>query len=230
MKCRIITFVLFILFVCPVILTAQDKPVCAHEKGKCCEATSFENCPAQGCGGDPELNKKKNTLKIPTSQEIQDWKISNILGMTFPALWKSGTKRTKLEEWGEGTAVRIKAFLIHAKNYASGMESCNCNLRFDQNNDYHLVLVEKKTFEEANSVTAEISPRIREDGWTIAEFKKLAKAKTYVRVTGWMMLDTQHIKRPLKRLSNWEIHPVTKFEVCTSTVTACEKNQGWKDL
>jgi len=59
-----------------------------------------------------------------------------------------------------------------------------------------------------------------------------------VRLTGWVMLDTAHVHhshllpgehpvRPVNRSSDWEIHPVTKFEVCTSTIAQCRAGGGW---
>ncbi|MEQ1644306.1 MAG: hypothetical protein ABL959_12745 [Pyrinomonadaceae bacterium] len=101
---------------------------------------------------------------------------------------------------------------------------------------------------EKRSLTAEITPRLRPDGWTIAKLRKLVREGgvpsddaapataavklpfAYVRVTGWAMLDTQHISKPIDRRSNWELHPVTKFEVCTSTIAICNTGQGWTSL
>jgi hypothetical protein len=79
-------------------------------------------------------------------------------------------------------------------------------------------------------VTAEVTPRVRPDGWTFSKLDQLGNQKAFVRVTGWLTLDTQHISRPLVRSTNWEIHPVTKFEVCTSTVTKCRAGSGWVNL
>lgn len=58
----------------------------------------------------------------------------------------------------------------------------------------------------------------------------MAREFAYVRVTGWAMLDTQHIAHPINRRSNWEIHPATKFEVCTATVADCDVGTGWTSL
>jgi len=52
----------------------------------------------------------------------------------------------------------------------------------------------------------------------------------YVRVTGWLMLDTKHISNPLVRSTNWEVHPITKFEHCTKTQAACDAGQGWEEF
>ncbi len=122
-------------------------------------------------------------------------------------------------------------YIKDAKNYSSGAESCNCNLKKTDNNDFHIVLVTRKNDPEERSLTAEISPRIRPAGWTIGKLRDLAEQKAFVRVTGWAMLDTQHVGDDVpRRRTHWEIHPVTKFEVCTSTVTQCRQGNGWEDL
>ncbi|MGB7201391.1 MAG: hypothetical protein WBD16_03885 [Pyrinomonadaceae bacterium] len=45
------------------------------------------------------------------------------------------------------------------------------------------------------------------------------------------MPDTQHLNdtHPVRK-THWEIHPVTKFEVCTTTKTECDTGTGWKPL
>jgi hypothetical protein len=45
--------------------------------------------------------------------------------LKFPASWTSGTQRTLLETWGEGTPVELEAYLIKTKRYPSGAEPCN---------------------------------------------------------------------------------------------------------
>lgn len=120
--------------------------------------TSFENCPLEGCGGDPLLNAKKNREDQPTS-DIERVTRSKFNRLKFPTKCKAGTPRELLERWGEGDAVEFEAFLIKITHYTSGMESCNCNLKKEENNDFHLVLVDKKSKPEEDSITAEISPR-----------------------------------------------------------------------
>ena len=83
---------------------------------------------------------------------------------------------------------------------------------------------------KARSLTAEITPRLRLSGWTFDKLKDLERNFTYVRATGWAMLDTQHIAHPIGRRSNWELHPITMFEVCTATVAECDAGTGWTPL
>jgi len=63
----------------------------------------------------------------------------------------------------------------------------------------------------------------------------------YVRVTRWLIRDTKHIRqsrilsgmrlnKSLKRSTNWEVHTVTKLEVCRKSLTACNADQGWEEF
>ena len=85
---------------------------------------------------------------------------------------------------------------------------------------------------EANSVTAEITPRVRQQGHPKWLHKNVNDyEQKYVRLTGRLMLDTKHIppNHGLKRATNWEVHPVTRFEVCTTTKSQCDQGSGWDD-
>src|SRR4030095_10106258 len=186
-------------------------------------------CPKEGCGGDAELNKRKNLVTAVSNPEKHTR--SDFVNLTFPASWASGTKRKLLKDWGEGTAVEYEAYLLKVKHYASGAEACNCNLPLDENNDFHLVTGHAKKTPEAGSITGEITPRFRPAGWTLTKLQQLAKDKTFVRLTGDLMLDTQHVnKKTPARITHWEIHPVTAFEVCTGSVASCKAGENWQDL
>src|SRR5204863_5644294 len=97
---------------------------------------------------------------------------------------------------------------------------------------------------ETGSVTAEITPRVRQKlghpDWVFSNINDFEGQ--FVRLTGWLMLDTKHIpqdpdtpllpnehrNKGLSRATNWEIHPVTKFEICKTTVVQCRQGQGWE--
>jgi hypothetical protein len=76
-----------------------------------------------------------------------------------------------------------------------GKESCNCGLSGITNTDFHLVLGKKPTTTEAKSVTGEITPRIKlnHPQWTKAKLNNIADDELEVRLTGYVLLDTQHI-------------------------------------
>lgn len=96
-----------------------------------------------------------------------------------------------------------------------------------------MVLTSSMSDPEATSVTAEITPRVRARRpnpvtWTHSRINAL-RGK-FIRVTGFLMLDTQHIGRPLVRATNWEVHPITKLEVCTLTQAQCTAGTGWRNV
>jgi hypothetical protein len=134
----------------------------------------------------------------------------------------------------------VSAYLLKAK--AEGSESCNCGLSSRDDTDIHLVLVSSLPAvaddqaaidqAEANSVTAEITPRVRQQGHPKWLHKNVNDyEQKYVRLTGRLMLDTKHIppNHGLKRATNWEVHPVTRFEVCTTTKSQCDQGSGWDE-
>lgn len=257
-------YFLLSLFLFLPLPAAAQVAVCKDDNPtrNCCGVTTLAGCPVEGCGGDPELNRKKNRTDLPTVAGVA-LTFTQLTAFKYPKKWSAGTKRTLLESWGEGRSVQLTGYIFDAENYTQGAESTNCYLTTNDFNDFHIVLVEDlvlankwKTLDDAisqattsakkkaaekkakaahlraerRSLTAEITARLRLDGWTIVKLRDLARRFAYVRVTGWAMLDTQHISRPIARRSNWELHPVTKFEVCTTTVAECSVGNGWVEL
>jgi len=203
---------------------------------------SIADCPVGGCGGvsDSLLDVAKNRTDAP-SGALAPLTVAQMTNLTQPASWLTGKDRSSLQGSGqEGTPVQLMAFLIKVK--PEGKESCNCGLGKRADTDIHLVMVTNKNGQEAQSISGEITPRVRLGGhpdWNLKNVKTLQKK--FVRLTGWLMLDTAHIphtvlltgERPrtgLNRASNWEVHPITRIEVCTSTVTKCRAGEGWQDF
>jgi hypothetical protein len=61
--------VILILTLCLIIPTVA---YAARKKAKpMCGATSFNDCPTEGCGGDPLLNEKKNRVDQPEASDIE---------------------------------------------------------------------------------------------------------------------------------------------------------------
>ena len=229
---RVLKLALVALTVFSLVFSTTTFAAKKKKKKSTCGATSAQrdgNCPSEGCGGDPELNKRKNLITPASSPEV--YTRSDFVKLKFPASWSSGSKRKLLRDWGEGTPVVYEAFLMKVKNYPNGQESCNCNLKEDENNDWHLVTIARKTDAEDDSITGEVTPRFRPDGWTLSKVRKIAKDKMFIQLTGYLMLDTQHLGGgPPVRVTDWEIHPVTKFKVCTGSVASCKAGDNWQDL
>jgi hypothetical protein len=188
----------------------------------------MEDCPPTGCGdvADPFLNLMKNRTEIPPHPMPQD--LTFIRRLHEPHTWTRGQARSSDIFRFEYKAVVVMAFLVGSR--VSGSETANCRLTGQRNSDFILRLDSLRSSVPAQTVTAEVTPRVRPSGWTFEKLQELTNQKAFVRVTGWLMLDTEHIKSRLVRSTNWEIHPVTKLEFCTQTVTKCRGGDGWKDL
>ena len=206
--------------------------------------TGITSCPEEGCGenGDVELNRAKNRTDIPAAASVKHKTLSSMRSLSQPTRWDTGQDRTSIRTAGkEGTPVELTGFILKVKRGSA--ESCNCELPHPVNTDIHIVLVgDTETDGEETSVTAEITPRIRANGHPDWLFKNVNDLEgEFVKVTGWLMLDTKHIKqthslpnehihKALVRATNWEVHPVTKLEVCQKSVTACRSGDGWEDF
>jgi hypothetical protein len=90
---------------------------------------------------------------------------------------------------------------------------------------------------EKQSETAEFTPRVRLDHPNLAgaRLQKLIvaapKQALLVRVTGLLMFDSEHsLGHHLKRVNNWEIHPVMKLEFCPKGETCTADSTNWQDL
>lgn len=124
---------------------------------------------------------------------------------------------------GEGTRVRYVTFIAksHYSDTNSG-EAVNCGQKGNPPNDIHIVTVQSPGGDECSSITAEMSPHSRPDGWT----PKALKLDVPVRFTGQLFFDGSHAPcteghpRNPKRISSWEIHPVYAVDVCTAQTLA----------
>jgi len=106
----------------------------------------------------------------------------------------------------------------------------------------------KKIFNqrESSSITAEITPRVRllpahlkqENGRDISNWLKekldafiegAPNRARLVRITGLLLLDTEHIYKPQQRSTDWQISPILEIEVCERGDT-CAANGNWKKL
>ena len=94
---------------------------------------------------------------------------------------------------------------------------------------------------EQQSTTAEFTPRVRvpaHPNFLKATMdpliQKADQQALLVRVTGMLMFDSQHFLDPktaLKRVNNWEIHPVLKMEFCTTGADCqVDSDAGWKSI
>jgi hypothetical protein len=83
--------------------------------------------------------------------------------------------------------------------------------------DLHIDVAKSPDDERSDCIVAEVTPRLRakHTAWTVQALNKLAKDRTLVRMSGWLLLDQFHedfVERGI-RGTIWEIHPVMQIEV-----------------
>src|SRR5216683_2241685 len=150
-------------------------------------ATTFNGCPPQGQGGDPELNRLKN--RVDKWHEWIPVKFDSVLNLGVPknlpqqrAKWPPAT-REQVSRY-EGIPISIEGYIIYTKE--EGPESCNCKEDSDDMVDYHMNLVKSTEDDKSDSIVVEVTPRIRADHpkWTYDVMKTLKKSEKRVRVSG----------------------------------------------
>ena len=145
--------------------------------------------------------------------------------------------QNQLNSVGEGSAVRITAFLAPGTGpHPNTGESVNCNLTGASNNDFHIPVTEEAGQDEFHAIVVEMIPQgqdspKRNAGWTIAKLQTLLTSRRMVRITGQLFYDNAHFpngdsSNPIagqpKRFSLWEVHPISTFEVCKHTNNSCD--------
>lgn len=122
--------------------------------------------------------------------------------------------------------VRVVGFLSHkinVENSGSG-ESTNCHLTGDNEVDWHIYLTDSPAQQISSAIIVETTPRTRpQHKWTTSMLAPLVDSQTLVRISGWLMYDSEHVNVIGKqRATVWEVHPITKIEV--------QSNGQWVDL
>lgn len=102
------------------------------------------------------------------------------------------------------------------------VEGFVARLRQMQDGDYHIQLTEAWPgrclgADAPDQFFTELTPgiRARKPAYTWERLVPLCGAQTRIRVSGWLMWDNPHHTR----ITFWEVHPVTRIEVCC-----------WRDL
>jgi hypothetical protein len=179
-------FLIILLSITALLLAADAKPKGGKKKAEqpTC-AANIGACPDEGCSSDnhhdPNLNRLKNIRS--DDKPVTDRSVAWMKTRPNPKHFVEKGSRDELTKLGEGQRVRVVGYLLAAKLEPGG-ESCNCYLRTTEETDNHLVLVTKATVDafplpmhaskktltatfhkrEAQSVTAEFTPRVRLQG------------------------------------------------------------------
>ena len=208
----------------------------AARTSKAC-AASLDNCPKQGCGGgDRLLNTKKNNLDAPaTDYQVISFDDFRHLEEERPTQWQENQARDEVEQLGESTPVMLAGYLFGA--HSGSPETCNCKLSGEANNDYHVNIVEHADDSMTDSVVVEMAPKWRSKvpEWNLDKLRSLphpdGSSLPLVRISGYLLFDSEHVTRSGgERMTMWEIHPVTRFEVCPAGSCSADSDDGWQDI
>jgi hypothetical protein len=177
----------------------------------------FRGCPADGDGGDRELNRLKNRV------DSAPW-VARPFSSVLRLSWPRGTVKRARADWrpidsitvaqNEGLPVAVEAYVVAVKQ--EGPEATNCHGADAVFRDWHLWLSATPGKDRRASIVVETTPVIRAQHpeWTITAARRLVRDSAIVRVSGWLLLDQEHPEQLRKtRGTLWEIHPVMQIEV-----------------
>lgn len=114
-------------------------------------------------------------------------------------------EQKKLISKYEGIPIRLKGFLKFGRNDAhpdpnfvgvekQGPEFCNCHSDNDNEVDYHITLVNKRTDGFPDAVIVEMAPRVRakHPTWNLPNLREYTRKGFQVRIYDWLMFDGEH--------------------------------------
>ena len=123
-----------------------------------------------------------------------------------------------------GAPVTVVGFLSHKVTVETGGESTNCHLHTAPEVDWHIYLTKSPAQGIKDAVIVETTPRTRPlHKWTTSLLAPFVDSQTQVRISGWLMFDSEHIGViGTQRATVWEVHPITRIQV--------QQNGQWVDL
>jgi hypothetical protein len=177
------------------------------------------------------------TLTFETFAQLQSAAVESVdQGVDIPPAERDKIKSIETAEGtvGEGSRVRLLAFLSEGKPHPNSGESVNCNLKSEANNDIHISVAETKNASEFEGIVVEMIPQHRPANWTSNNVDTL-HGKVLL-IEGGLFYDNLHFangdaSNPIggqpARFSLWEIHPVTSVKVCKkTTVGQCDPDRA----
>ncbi len=177
-----------------------------------------EVCKAIGNSTKPKmiaLDSQKNRTDIPDANAYIpiDWDVLKGL---------PGDSPDNLQ----GSPVMVTGFLSHRIKVENGSpgESTNCNLLNDDEVDWHIYLTKAPNQAISQAIIVETTPRTRPlHQWDKSVLDSLVNGNKQVRISGWLMYDSQHIGEVgTARATVWEVHPITRIEM--------SDGGGWQDI
>jgi hypothetical protein len=108
-------------------------------------------------------------LTLDTVSQLQTAAVELVdEGVEIPSAERDKIKSIDTTEGtvGEGSRVRLVAFLSDGDPHANTRESVNCNLKSEANNDLNIPVAETKNGSEFEGIVVEMIPQDRPANWT----------------------------------------------------------------
>jgi hypothetical protein len=226
-------------------LEASAQPCVSPQTLNACTTTKPTGCSAPG-SAHGLVNQLKRTvppqgtptmLTFDAFSQLQSAAVELVdESVEIPPAERTKIKSIETTEGtvGEGSRVRLVAFLSDGSPHANSGESVNCNLKTEANNDIHISVTEAKNASEFEGIVVEMIPQDRPSNWTSSDVETL-RGKVLL-IEGGLFYDNLHfangdannpIPNQPKRFSLWEIHPVTSVRVCKdATVGQCDPDRA----
>jgi uncharacterized protein YgiM (DUF1202 family) len=234
----------------------------AAASSPCPIPATLDQCPSRGCGaaGSDQAILNSTKRRLPSGANARTLTFADLKNLQQRAsdLVGQHNELTQAERDSlanlpvsagtvrEGSMVKVTGFLAQGldPHANSGGESVNCKLTGTEKNDFHISVVEKAVDDEFKGIVVEMIPQDRNAAWTLAKLKSIKQQKKRILVIGALFYDNIHIVNndpnhsiggQPKRTSLWEVHPITKFFVCTKATNNCSPastgaTSGWKAL
>jgi hypothetical protein len=232
-----------------IALEGRAEPCVSPETLNACTRTKPTGCSSAGSAHGLVNQLKRivppegtpTRLTFDTFSQLQSAAVELVdEGVEIPPAERDKIKSIETTEGtvGEGSRVRLVAFLSEGTPHANSGESVNCNLKREANNDIHVSVTETKDGSEFEGIVVEMIPQDRPANWTSSKIENL-RGKVLL-LEGGLFYDNLHFtngdaRNPMggqpKRFSLWEIHPVTSLKVCKKArVSQCDpdKASDWK--
>ena len=168
-----------------IALEGQAPPCVSPETLNACTTNKPTGCsPADSAHGLVNQLKRTvppegtpTTLTFDTFSQLQSAAVELVdQGVEIPPAEREKIKSIETTEGtvGEGSRVRLVAFLSEGKPHPNTGESVNCNLKKEANNDIHISVTETKNRSEFEGIVVEMIPQDRPANWTSKEVASCA--------------------------------------------------------
>ena len=229
--------------------TSSSSTKSSHKTSAC--VVRLASCPEFGCAGEDTPDGLSNTLKrtVPTGNKPRLLTVDDFSTLQDEATKRVGDKKAALSasqrqklhgmpmhggKISEGDLVAVTGFIVGDPHPNTG-ESVNCNLHGASNNDIHITIASEAGSDEMDGFVVEMIPENRPDGWNQSALEDVEHKRQQVLVIGQLFYDSKHhvnddpdnpTAGDPKRMSLFEVHPITKFLVCDRAKTCDPTNEA----